>query len=404
MKITPVRRAILAGACSLGAAGLHAQALSFDPSATFSGFGTVAYTQTDTHLGLYAAPGEAGGASTDGTLGVDSKLGLQVNGKLNAVFSGTVQAISERTGAGNFKPQIDWAFAKAQVTPELALRAGRMGAPMFAVSDFRNVGYANVWVRPPIDVYGQVAFSHFDGADATWQQSVGSTTLTAQVLYGHTDYDNNGTPIHVSRQVGFNATAEFDNGITLRIGRVQGKLTADSASLTHLVDVLAATPYAAVGEELSAQDKDASFTGIGLAYDHDDWLASAEYTKRKLSLYAASTTGWDATLGYRVGKFTPYAVVSQLRRDSTNVDDTIPANVPQLAPLRAGVEGLIASADIAQKTDALGLRWDAYKNLDVKVQVDHITPAAGARGLFNNVQPGFGAAVNVYTVALDFVF
>lgn len=404
MKITPVHRAILAGACSLGAAGLHAQALSFDPSATFSGFGTVAYTQTDTHLGLYAAPGEASGASTDGTFGVDSKLGLQVNGKLNSVFSGTVQAISERTGAGNFKPQIDWAFAKAQITPELAVRAGRMGAPMFAVSDFRNVGYSNVWVRPPIDVYGQVAFSHFDGADATWQQSVGSTTLTAQVLYGHTDYNSNGTPIHVSKQIGFNATAEFDNGITLRIGRVQGKITADSASLTHLVNVLGATPYAAVGEELSAQDKDASFSGVGLAYDHDDWLASVEYTKRKLSLYAASTTGWDATLGYRVGKFTPYAVVSQLKRDSTNVDDTIPANVPQLAPLRAGVEGLLASADIAQKTDALGLRWDAYKNLDVKVQVDHITPATGAKGLFNNVKPGFGAAVNVYTVAVDFVF
>ncbi len=404
MTFTPLHRAVLAGACGFGAAGAQAQALSWDPAVAFSGFGTVAYTQTDTKLSLYAAPGEASGVTTEGSFGVDSKLGMQVNAKANAMFSATVQAISERTGKGNFKPTLDWAFVKAQVMPELSVRAGRMGAPLFAVSDFRNIGYSNLWVRPPIDVYGQVAFSHFDGADVTWQSSIGSTALTAQLLYGNTDYNNNGTAIHVRKQVGLNVTAEFEAGVTLRIGRVQGKLTADSASLAHLVGVLETTPYASVGEEISATDKDASFTGVGLAYDRGNWVGGVEYTKRKLSLYAASTTGWATTLGYRIDKFTPYAVVSQLKRDSTNVNDTIPAGVPQLAPLRAGVEGLITNSNIAQKTDALGLRWDAWKNLDVKAQIDHITPASGARGLFNSPKPGFGAAVNVYTVAVDFVF
>ena len=404
MKLNPLLSAALAGACGLASSAAHADATSWDPSWAFSGFGTVGYVQTNTDAGLFNAPGQPGGASKDGTFGVDSKLGGQINAKANNVFSATVQAISERNGNGNFKPAIEWAFLKAQVTPALSFRAGRIGEPWFAVSDFRNIGYANLWLRTPLDVYGQVAFDHFDGADAIYQDTFGSTTLTGQIFYGNTNATADGSSVNVKHQGGVNLTVEFDNGITLRVGRVQGKLTIDSTSLGQLVGLLSQVGFAEVGNELDPTDKDASFTGVGIAYDQGNWIANAEYTKRKLSLFAASTTGWDVTLGYRVGKFTPYAVVSQLKRDSTNVNDTIPANVPQLAPLRAGVEGLIAGVDIAQKTDALGLRWDAYKNLDVKVQVDHITPAAGAPGLFNNVRPGFGAAVNVYSVALDFVF
>ena len=210
--------------------------------------------------------------------------------------------------------------------------------------------------------------------------------------------------MHVLKQRGVNVTAEFEDGITLRFGRVQGQLAADSPTLAHLVTLLRSTPYAPVGDEISAEPKGASFTGVGLGYDRGNWVGSAEYTKRKLHTYAASTTGWAATLGYRIGKFTPYGTVSRLRRDSSNVDDTIPTGVPQLAPLRAAVEGLVANSNISQKTQALGLRWDAWKNIDVKAQVDHITPDSGARGLFNNPKPGFGGAVNVYTVAVDFVF
>jgi hypothetical protein len=404
MKLNPVQATVVAAACALVGVNAHAQATSWDPSWSFSGFGTAAYVQTNTDLGLLAGPGQPGGASNNGTFGVDSKIGAQLSGKANAVFSGTVQVLSQRNGDGNFKPSVDWAFAKAQVTPELAVRIGRIGSPLFAVSDFRNVGYSNLWVRPPLDVYGQVSFSHFDGADAIYQASVGGAALTAQVLYGNTDTVNGGSPVHVRHQTGLNLTAEFDDGITLRVGRVQGKLSVDNAALTHLVTVIGSTPFAAVGDEISATDKSASFTGIGVALDHDNWVGGVEYTKRKTSSYVSSTTGWAATGGYRIGKFTPFAVVSRLKVDSSNVDNTIPGSVPQLAPLSAAVNGLIANQEVSQKTTSAGLRWDAWRNIDVKAQYDRVTPD-GDRGLFNNVKPGFGStAVNVYSVAVDFVF
>ena len=404
MKLSPVQAAIVAASCSLVGANAHAQATAWDPSWTFSGFGTAGYVQTSTDQGLFAGPAQPSGAGTEGTFGVDSKIGGQVNAKANTVFSGTLQVLSQRNGDGNFKPSVDWAFAKAQVTPALAVRVGRIGAPLFAVSDFPNVGYSNLGVRPPLDVYGQVGFSHFDGADAIYQATVAGVALTTQVLYGNTQTVNGGSPVHIRHQAALNFTAEFDDGITLRVGRLQAKLSVDNAALTHLVTVIESTPFAAVGREVSATDKAASFTGVGLAIDHDNWVGGIEYTKRKTSSYVSDTTGWEATLGYRVGKFTPYAVVSRLKVDSSNVHNTIPTTVPQVAPLAAAVNGLIASQSVSQKTSSAGLRWDAWKNIDVKAQVDRVTPD-GDRGLFNRARPGFGStAVNVYSLAVDFVF
>jgi hypothetical protein len=403
MKLKPFLTAALASACGLASSATHADAFSWDPSAAFSGFGTIGYVETNTDQADFVSPGQPAGASKDGSFNPDSKIGGQINAKANSVFSGTVQAVTKYGGKGNWKPSVEWAFIKAQATPELAIRAGRIGLPFYMVSDYLNVNYSNLWVRPPMDVYGQVSFSHFDGADAIYQTSLGGTTLTGQVFYGETNTTTT-VRIHSHQQMGLNLTAEFDNGITVRLGRAQGKITVDSKSLDGLVGILSQTPFASVGDELSVTKKAASFTGAGISFDHENFVGSIEYTKRKTASYISSTTGWAATGGYRIGKFTPYAVVSKLKVDSSNVNNTIPSSVPQLAPLATAVNGLIASQNIAQKTDSVGLRWDAWKNIAVKGQYDHVKPDGGP-GLFEKVQAGFGSkSVDVYSVSVDFVF
>jgi hypothetical protein len=403
MQLNPILAAALAGACGLASSAAHADAFSWDPSASFSGFGTIGYVKTDNDQAQFVSAGQPAGAGKDGSFSPDSKLGGQVNAKANSVFSATVQAVSKYAAQGTWKPTVEWAFVKAQATPDFAVRAGRIGLPFYMVSDYINVDYSNLWIRPPIDVYGQVAFDHFDGADGMYQTTVGSTTLTGQVFVGETNTTTT-VRIHARHSVGMNLTAEFDNGITARIGYAQAKITVDSTQMDQLVGVLSQTPFASVGEELSVTNKDASFAGAGISWDHENFVGSAEYTKRKTSSYISSTTGWSVTGGYRIGKFTPYAVVSKLKVDNTNVNDTIPAGVAQLAALRGAVEGLLATQNLAQKTDSIGLRWDAYKNVAVKFEYDHIKPDGGV-GLFEKVQPGFGnTAVNVYGVAVDFVF
>ncbi|HVR49329.1 MAG TPA: hypothetical protein VMS38_06290 [Pseudorhodoferax sp.] len=392
---------VLAG---LGTA-THVQGQSpADPMFSLSGFGTAGLVGTNKDGGEYVIPGQVRGADKSWSGEVDSKIGLQVGAKFNSQFSATVQVLSKQDGRGSFSPQIEWAFAKWQATPGLALRAGRMGGPFFAVSDFRDVGYANTWLRPPIDVYGQVPVSHFDGADLSWQSSVAGKTLTLQAIGGKSSSTVEGTRVEIDALFGLNATVELIDGLNLRLGHVVGKLTVHSASVNQLVGVLRQTPFASVGNELDPNDKRASFSGIGLSYDQGNWVAMAEYTKRKTKTFIPDTTGWYATLGYRVGQFTPYATLSRLKTDSSNVNNTIPAGlVLGGLPLRAVVDGALSLQSTPQKTAGLGVRWDAWRNVAVKAQFDSIK-TTGA-GQFYNVQPGFSdQRVNVYSLAVDFVF
>jgi Gram-negative porin len=388
--------------------GLGAQAQGSDSAFSFSGFATIGVVGTSTDDAQYVIPpAQVRGADKSWSGEVDSKLGLQASYRLNSMFSGTAQLLSKNNGKGNFNPELEWAFVKAQLTPALAVRAGRMGAPFFAVSDFRDVGYSNTWLRPPIDVYGQVPISRFDGVDALYQTSLGSATVSLQVLAGAATAHVVRTKAKQKEALGFNATAEFDGGITLRLGHIQGKLSIYSDGLSSLTDGLQAVPLASVssvGDQLSAKSKDVSFTGIGLAVDRGSWLFNAEYTMRRTDTYVSDTTGWYTTLGYRVGKFTPYLTVSRLKVDDSNIDNTIPLGVSDdLSALKAVVDGIVASQQVAQKTVALGLRWDAMRNVAVKAQFDRIRP--DTVGLFTRTQPGFGGGhVNVYSLAVDMVF
>jgi Gram-negative porin len=388
-------------------ASLGAQAQSADSAFSFSGFATIGVAGSNTDDAQYVVPGQVRGADKSWSGEVDSKLGLQATYRLNSMFSGTAQLLTKHNGEGNFTPELEWAFVKAQLLPSLALRAGRMGGPIFAVSDFRDVGYSNIWLRPPIDVYGQVSVSHFDGADALYQTNVGAAAVSAQVFTGASSAHFDRTKLKLKEIVGFNVTTELDGGVTLRLGRAQGKLTVDSADLSSLTAGLQAVPLASVssvGDQLSAKSKDASFTGFGLVFDRGNWLFNAEYTMRRTDSYVPDTTGWYTTLGYRVGKFTPYLTLSRLKVDDSNVDNTIPLGVSdELSALKVVVDGVVASQQISQKTVALGLRWDAMRNVAVKAQFDRIRPDAG--GFFVRTEAGFGGShVNVYSLAVDMVF
>ena len=124
-------------------------------------------------------------------------------------------------------------------------------------------------------------------------------------------------------------------------------------------------------------------------------------TKQINTAFAGSTTGKDLIAGYRVGKFTPYAMYAIRKITSERTDTTIPQIGP-LLPLALGVNGLISSTGGDQHTDTIGLRWDVHDSVDLKLQIDRVFPQGP--GLFINVQPGFKGPVTVGSLALDFIF
>lgn len=302
----------------LALVGAHAEDTTGAPTVKISGYGTAALTWADTDKAEFARPNQSNGVRRTPGAGVDSNLGLQADIGINPWISVTLQGLVRKDAEDDFGAEMSLGFVKAKLSDNLKVRAGRIGAPMFMISDYRNVGYANTFVRPPVEVYAQVTSTNIDGIDAIWQQSFGDTTVSAQVALGqnHTKIPSSSggiTFVDFKNIVALNLVAEH-GPLTMRIGRTDGKLTVDSSTaLNGLLGGLRATAagykmpqLATLADELSIVKKKGSFTSAGLALDWNDIVAQTEYAVRKTDSLINDTTSWYVMGGYRIGKFLPY--------------------------------------------------------------------------------------------------
>jgi len=391
------------------------------PAVKVSGFGTGALTWADTGRAEFARPNQASGSARKVRTGIDSNLGLQADMPVNSWLSLTAQGLVRRDAEDSYGAELSWAFAKARISDEVSVRVGRVGVPIFMISDYRNVGYANTMLRPPAEVYSQVPFNSVDGLDVTWQHAFGDTSVTSQLAYGNVKSPLIGGIHAKGKQIAaLNVSAEH-GPFTVRAGHATAKITIDdSASLNTLAAGLRAAgagyrfaALPALANEIAADGKRASFSSLGLAMDWNDIVVQTEFAKRKTKTYINDTTSWYVMGGYRIGRFLPYVSHASLKVDSAIVN-TVPAAcpagypaacTPTLQQLGAGVRRLpnVGVGQGEQTTNTLGFRWDVASSIALKAQIDRVTPKHG-NGLFLNPQPGFGDTVTVGAVALDFVF
>lgn len=372
------------------------------PTMTISGFGTAALTATDTDDAEYIRPNQARGVGNSPRSGVDSNFGFQATAKFNDSFSATAQGLVRKNANDYYGAEMALAFLKFKASDDFTFRAGRIGTPIYMISDFRNVGYANTMIRPPSEVYRQVSNNSFDGVDVVYQHSFGDTTLTAQFGVGNAKTKSPGgsyvefkplTSLHVL----------VENGpVTVRFGRADATFSVvDNTALNGLLATLRTVGLNQVADDLKIVDVKGSFTSLGTIIDYKNFLVQAEYAVRKTeSRIIMDTTSYYAMFGYRMGKVTPYYYYGNIKQDTERTYAGLPTTGP-LAALTAGVNGVVKSA--LQSTNAVGVRWDFHKSAALKVQVDHVSPRDGA-GAFINPKPGFKGPVNVYAVGIDFVF
>jgi hypothetical protein len=159
---------------------------------------------------------------------VDSRLGAQLDLQLDRRWSAVLQVVSEQNLDRAYRPRIDWANVKYQLTPDLALRAGRIALPVFLAADYRKVGYAYAWVRPPVEIYGAQPLDSSDGADLTWRFGTGQVRNTTQAFFGRKSMGLTPTTrLDMRHMTGISQTAEY------------GPLTARLSALTADVTLLA---------------------------------------------------------------------------------------------------------------------------------------------------------------------
>ena len=165
-------RAISLSLALLLATPFAATAQDADSMFSFSGFGTVGAVHNSEDQADFATDfgPDGAGHSDSWSANPDSRLGLQLDARFTERFSAVVQVLSEYDYEGSHEPDLTLAHVKYAFSPALSVRVGRLVAPTFMLSDYRKVGYAMPWLRPPVEVYNN--YIEIDGGERFVQGAI----------------------------------------------------------------------------------------------------------------------------------------------------------------------------------------------------------------------------------------
>ena len=384
------------------------------PDWKLSGFGTVGAVHSNERQADFVASvmkGDGAGRSAGWSRHVDSRLGGQLDFRFDARWSAVLQVVSEQRLDYSYQPRVEWANLKYQVTPELALRFGRIALPMFIAADYRKVGYAYPWIRTPIEVYRVLPLGNSDGVDLSWRWNGEAMRSTTQLLYGRTDM-----PLFDGARLRGHGIAGFSHTVERGALSARASLITARLSVSLFPELFSAIDsFGAQGRDLTrrlkVEDKRASAMSIGLNYDPGRWFAIGEAGYSKVDGYLGGTRSAYLSSGWRHNNLTPYLGYARVRGRLPDGPTRLELGglAPAYAAAGAGLNTALAAmmrAVPSQSTISAGLRWDVASNLALKLQHERVTTRNGSRGMFINSVPDYqsGRTAQVTSAALDFVF
>lgn len=398
-------------ACSAAAA--ESETTSY-PDLAFSGFGSIAMAHASIHDADFTSSilkYSGAGRSKRWSPHLDSRLGVQLDLTVNKQWSAVVQAVSEQRGDGSYKPAIEWANIKYQVTPDLSLRFGRIALPIFLAADYRKVGYANTLVRPPVEVYNAIPLSNSDGVDASYRWNHGAFKNVTQGFFGSTSkplWDNATLKAHGI--AGLSHTTSYRD-TSIRVSAVKAELSIDLARALFDGYRQFGAPGAALAERFDVDHRRVYAMSAGVNYDPGHWFVMSELGRTRTSSYLGDAYTAYASAGYRLGDFTPFLSYAVVDPDSAISDPGLsPQGMPPgqayAATVLNGYLNRLLSTIAVQSTFSAGGRWDVKPGLSLTLQYDRVRPEPGSRGSLINVRDDYmpGRPVHVASASLDFVF
>lgn len=421
----PIFRAacLFCGLVSLSAQAQDAAtALVQAPDLRVSGYASLVLSHDDhDSLGLRRNYAQSDSPTHSTSMRPDSQMGVQVIYKPLPQWELAAQITAKDNGQNNLvKPE--WLFAGWHSKEQWDLRAGLLPLDLFMMSEYLGLGYANKSVRPPTDFYGIAPGASMTGLefskrvftdDAFWRAKLQLGQATA-----HFDSQNLGNvPMQSRSIVNFVLTRESAPW-RWRLGYTQGRLMASSLDpAVNQLQVLAQAPaLGAVSTDAQRMLTDTQYgrvfyryASLGMEYDDGIWQWQSEIS-HVASASPVMPLGNRAylLLGRRFNTLTPYAMWSVARATS----DVYTSNVDWSAAgaganqLRDQIVSFVNFTRQSSQTLAVGLRWDWDSRTAIKFQWDntHIDPESYAPWSVTATQRMKGATVNIYSVALDYVF
>ncbi len=411
-----IARSILTITCLPGTL-FGADLWSDGPDFNLYGFGTLGASYFDDDLisfrrDLSHRPDDPGSWSLE----QDSLLGLQIDATLSEHFSVATQLVAKKRPTNSLADSVEWAYGSYQATPDTLLRMGRLGFDVFFLSDHRNVGFAYLWARPPVDFYGVVAFDAFDGIDLTrtlhleqgtlYLKAFGGVTGAEFVISGYRE------PVYmdISPLVGVNLLWETRHWRT--------HLGFASLTIDNRIDILdpaiealnASAPFwpeaGGIAEDLDAEGRKLRYYSAGVAFDSHPWLIEAEASLVDSEYSVApSVASTYASVAYRIDGVTLYGLAGLAKPIDERTQLPAPPPVPELQALVSQVQLNYDYSPIDQHSLSAGVRWDIRHNIALKLQWDHSWVKSYGGGLLLQQQPlTSDHEIDVFSIIMDFVF
>lgn len=396
------------------------------PNIQLSGFGSLGASHSSTDFGgtfirdVSQMPGTSGLQFKS-----DTRLGAQVNWGVTDTIEAVGQVVlRDRPSSAKPADAVEWAFLAYRPSAETTWRAGRISADLYLLSDYRNVGFGYLAVRPPPDFYGVMSLSNLDGVDISHHWRMGDADWRVKGAAGQARYDVIGRRFHFKQARELVLSREHE-GLTLRGTLAAGHMGLELDDLSSLRQGLAQVALApvpsvaaqavAMSSALNYGNVRVRYASLGLAYDRANWLVNAEWMRISTSSQSISGTGAYVMAGHRFGAFTPYVGLSRARSLSpATTEPNWGRDLMPLAPLIG--TGAVAQAQalgeaaakamnafrVHQHTRTLGLRWDINPGMSLKLQWDRVKVQPKGNIMWGGQTTGGSADVG--SVVLDFVY
>ncbi len=404
----------------------HAQDAAFPGGLRINGFGTLGVTSAHAPDG-WGFNREASQPVNDGgvQMRVDSRLGVQANYAFNDQLELVGQVVvKDRVGRTPPSDALEWAFVSYQPAADWTIRAGRINPDLYALSDYRNVGFAYPWARPNVEFYGFLSIYSMQGVDVAKVWNLDDVRWRAKlaVAGGAHVY---GAEREARGSQAFTAMVSRESaGLKLRasVVRFDARFSSyvDPARWLNSLAALQALPMPDVAAQagallsrLQSSQGAITYASLGVSYDLDDWLLAAEIARSTSRIPQANGAHGYLSIGRRFGDFTLYGMLGRGRSSAQPL--AAPDWASSLAPLigpdaahQAQMLGAQATYAVNrtrqdQRSAALGVRWDLHAQVALKLQWDHYRIGATGSVLWSQGTPQ-PASANVGSLVLDFVF
>jgi hypothetical protein len=343
---------------------------------TVSGFATVtagkAYSGYDGQFMAFPCPCFIGNYEHAATynnnawsMANESLVGLQGKYQFTPKLSGTVQAVA-RASDGR-KLDVDWAYLSYDVAPDTTVQVGRRRLPIYAYSDSVYVGYTLPWVRVPQDIYGWEVGA-YNGVNVRHTGSIGDWAVTGTLFAGQEVSKNNPEMTKI-----YDGYRVDDSWKHILGGYLDVSNDVFSARLIYMQNAIDQKLYVPDDEPQFQNGVRQRIIGVSAALDYNNWLVRAESNSFIRPSLDYKSSSFTATVGYRVGQFTPIVGYSTYKEKLTET---------------------YTAAQI-DNTRFAGVRWDFRKNMDLKLQWDSVKDSSAYDFTHN---------AKMVTVAFDTLF